>query len=706
MNFTEEQKKIVESEADQIRVIATPGSGKTTTTVGRIAYLLNTKKINPENIFVFCFAKGDKVALIQKLQKSLDYQIVNRLFVNNYHGFSISLIRQFGLYDREGKDIKLLEESESLTFIKKELELIYNKVASGPKEAEFLLKKAKRFAVPNIFFRIFDLMRDEHLLRLTDADKIQTPQYSQLLDNIESKIEEINKLSQNETTDMYNNDLTIDTSSFNLVTVTDFISIAKKYGDFCKNHGYVDFMDMILQAYYMLKLNPKLLDQVSSQLQYLHVDEFQDISNLQFELVSLITKINNRIFAVGDDSQTLYEFRNAKPYYMKDGLPKRYLSLQSYPLSLNFRSDANIVNAANNLIQHNIDRLPMVLQATFPAKEQVISRKFNSIMDQANHVAELIAQMLGSEDNYYVEKDHKIAIIVRSAKSISANLIRNALFKKRIPVQLKFESNIVKKIMQAISSISNLIIDPKSPVDLGILISILPGFGEKTMDKVQSKLQEGKDLATISKELKIKGEKLDLVNRLALYIKDLNEAYENNNNIKISEINYFNHSFNLAKVLQDNFSQGKGSLENTSLIDSTMEEIKNNEDRFIDYRDALTAGLSVLNRPDDHRKPAVLLGTAHYSKGGEWDIVICPDMVYGNGGFPSSRNEEKSEEERRICYVAVTRAKKKLYLLGYIYDIQKNPVAQSPYLKEMEVQTVNVQPPEKEYYANNYKRRW
>jgi DNA helicase-2/ATP-dependent DNA helicase PcrA len=707
MKFTEEQQKIVESEADQIRVIATPGSGKTTTTVGRIAYLVNTKKITPENIFVFCFAKNDKAELIKKLQRVLDYQTVSRLFVNNYHGFSINLIRQYGLYEKEGKEIKLLEENESLTFIKKELELIYSKASSSSKDVEFLFKKAKRLSVPSLIFSLFDLLRDEYVLKLSDSDKIRTPQFYKALDSVAEKIEAVNKISQSEDNDSDNEDLTTDTSSFNLITITDFISIAKKYADFCKNHGYVDFMDMILQAFYMLKSNAKLLEEVSNRIQYLHVDEFQDISNLQFELVSLITQRNNRIFAVGDISQTIFEWRNSKPYYMKDGLPKRFSNLQTYPLSLNFRSDANIVKVANNLIQYSQDRIPVDIVATFPAKEAVISRKFESIMDQANHVAEIIAQMLGSEDNYYVEKDHKIAIIVRSAKSISANLIRNALFKKRIPVQLKFESNIVKKIMQAISAISNLIIDPKAPVDLGILIGILPGFGEKTMDKVLTKLQEGKDLHTIAKELKLKGEKLDLVNKLALYLKDLNEAYENNNNIKISELNYFGHSFNLAKVLQDNFSQGKGSLENTSLIDSTMEEIKNNEDKFIDYRDALTAGLSALNRPaDDNRKPAVMLGTAHYAKGGEWDIVICPDMVYGNGGFPSSRSDEKSEEERRICYVAVTRAKKKLYLLSYIYDLQKNPVAQSPYLKEMEVQTVTIQAPQKDYYSSGYKRNW
>jgi DNA helicase-2/ATP-dependent DNA helicase PcrA len=675
MKFTEEQQKIIVSEADQIRVIATPGSGKTTTTVGRISHLVKNKNIAPENIFVFCFAKGDKLALIEKLQRNLDFQTVSRLFVNNYHGFSINVIRNFGLYDRQGKDIKLLEENESLTFIKKELELIYQKVASTPKEAEILLKKAKRLAVPNLTFKLFDLVRDEYLLKLSDADKIQTEKYGNLLDTIDTRIQEINELSQSENVDMYNEDLSIDTSSFNLFTIKDFINIAKKYAEFCKNHGYIDFMDMILQTYYLL--------------------------------VSLLTIKHNRIFAVGDPKQTLFEFRNAKPYYMKDGLPKRYIQLETYPLSLNFRSDANIVKVANNLMQYSSETDQVNIVATFPAKEAVISRKFESVMDQANHVAEIIAQMLGSEDNYYVEKDHKIAILVRSAKSISANLIRNALFKKRIPVQLKFESNIVKKIMQAISAISNLIIDPKAPVDLGILIGILPGFGEKTMDKVLTKLQEGKDIHTIAKDLKLKGEKLELINKLASYLKDLNEAYENNNNIKISELNYFGHSFNLAKVLQDNFSQGKGSLENTSLIDSTMEEIKNNEDRFIDYRDALTAGLSALNRPaDDNRKPAVLLGTAHYAKGGEWDIVICPDLVHGNGGFPSSRSEEKSEEERRICYVAVTRAKKKLYLLSYIYDLQKNPVAQSPYLKEMEVQTVTVQPPQKDYYSNNYKRRW
>jgi superfamily I DNA/RNA helicase len=698
MNFTEEQFNIINSNADQIRVIATPGSGKTTTTVARI---INNKNILPENIFVFCFARGDKEALIRKLQSSLDRSVVSRMFINNYHGFSLSLLRQFGIYDKPGKEIKLLEENESTTFIKKELEDVYKKQTSSPKDVEFLIKKAKRLSVPSIVFNIFDILRDEYVLKLSDADQIYSTKLKSAEDFIEEKVKAINEMSKKEDTN--DNEISFDPSSFNIITVKDIVHIAKAYAKFCKSHGYVDFMDMILQAYYLLKENPMMLERISAQIEYLHVDEFQDISHLQFELVSLITSAKDRIFAVGDMDQTLFEFRNANPYFIKEGLPERYKKIETYPLSLNFRSDANIVKAADNLIQNNIDRLPIKLQATFPAIEPIVSKKVNSVLDQATAVADLISELLGDESNYYVEKDHKIAIIVRSARSVSANLIRNALFKKRIPVQLKFESKIVEKIMNTVCAVSNLIMDSKSPVDLCNMIGILPGFGEKTMDKIRRLVEDGSDIYKLVIELKIKGEKLALIMKLDDYLKDLHDQYENNNNIKMSQLKIFSHSFNLAKILQDNFSQGKGMLENTALIDSAIEEIKRSEEKLIDYRDALTAGLSAINRVDDNKKPAVLLGTAHYAKGGEWDIVICPDLVYGNSGFPSSRNEEKSEEERRICYVAVTRAKHKLYLFSYIYGLDDTPVAQSPYLKEMGVYTVNVQPP---LTKQNYYRRW
>jgi DNA helicase-2/ATP-dependent DNA helicase PcrA len=959
LKYTEEQQKIIESLDNQLRVIASPGSGKTSVVIGRIVELIK-RGIAPEKIFVICFAKHDKKNIIARLSKFLPFFIIQKIQINNYHSYGLNLIRQHGIYGRPGDEIKLLDESESYALIRKTLEQIYTKSTSSDKEAQFVFKAVKKLGFVDEVFGIFNIVRDEYCLNLADVrNQIKNPGFEALDEHFENSIKTMNKRAL----DFENDDYEFDIKSYNLITRNDLLHLCEAYGEYCEKHGYIDFMDMILQAYLLLKRNPVLLDKVSDNIDEVLVDEFQDVSNLQFQLISLLTKKNDKIFAVGDIDQCqpkgtmisltgggkkpiekiavgdqvvtysrrhaffvgmkrdgkkvskissrnyngelveistntkktkctpdhiwitrfknkatnhfvtylmkkgpyfrvgycqlfnvdklfhlgarsrieeaestwilgvhsnkrdalieestiaakfglptvifqqtndsvhfdqdaldkihnsllpleekaktllayfgrnihhpfycykdwlpkgrktileieacnllpdlmllpdfnnkknvtwidfnikksiektvvyslnvdddhtyisdglathncVYEWRNSKPRFMKDELPIRYKKLVTLPLTTNFRSDENIVKLANKLIINNIDRLPLQMKAFFPAKEPIVFKKSLSILDQATEIADLVEKLLDhNKANYYVEKDHKIAIIVRSARSINAHSIRNALFKKQIPVQLRFES-IIEKIMSFVCSLCNLTIDPKSPADLISILGILPGFGEKTLLRLRTELEQGSDLLTAAHLAKVPKTKMEMVKDCANYINRLHEDYTDNQNIKISTLGFFQREFHLANYLRDSFSQGKGFLENTSLIDSTIEEIKASEEKFIDYRDTLTAGLSSINQQDANRKPAVLLCTAHHAKGGEWEFVICPDLVTGGSGFPIGKNIE-SEEERRTFYVAITRAMKKLYLYSYSLDIQKSPVAPSPYIRELGLNQLN-----------------
>ena len=954
--YTEEQQKIVNFEGDQLRVIAAPGTGKTSTLVARICKLIE-RGILPETIFTLCFAKHDKKTILDRLYKKLPFETIQRLRINNYHGFGLSLIRDYGLYGKDGNEIKLLEESESRTLIKKELEKIYQSTTPVVDESDFIFKCAKKVGLVDVVFDLFNNLRDDYCVPLTQiGDVIEKPEFSRMKDEVLEKLKEIN----NAVHDLEQDPISpYEPGNYILLKKSEFIQICDTYGAFCKKFGYVDFMDMVLQAYLILKKSPAIADSFSSSIQHLLVDEFQDISNLQFQLVSLLSKVNDRIFAVGDIDQCqpqgtmvtltggqkkpiedirigdqvttysrkngffvgivrdgkkvlrtksrsyngeilslicdkkvtrctpehkwivrfkdkathhyvtylmkqgtrfrvgfcqlfntdknfhlairakiekaesawilgihtnkrdamieesviaarfgiptvvfqetnqainlnrkaisaifdslghldekaqsllmsfgrdlrfpfyehkkikphgrktlmqleacnlipeimlipefkekkqvfwrdffiqrdnerctvysleieqdqtyisdgiathncIYQWRNAKPHLMKDELPKRYSKLVSLPLSINFRSDKNVVECANKLIAHNVERLDMTMKAHHPAQIPVSYKRVSSIGQQADEIAELVAQYLGDKQNYWVEKDHKVAIILRSARSISAILIRNALFKKQIPVQLRFESKVIKDIMTVVCSILNLTIDPKSPADMSVLLSILPGIGEKTQQKILMELETTGSLKAALDQVKIPKAKVELVLSLDTYIADLHAEFKANENITLSSLQLFGRSFALVAYLQDSFSQGKGITENTALIDTSIAEIKESAERLIDYRDTLTAGLAAVNNIDTGKKPAVVLGTAHFAKGCEWEIVICPDLVFGATGFPAGKDRD-SEEERRIFYVAITRAIKRLHLYSYVCDLQRNPVQISPYVEEMEV---------------------
>ena len=677
MNFTEEQKSAVESAEDQIRLSASPGSGKTSVIVGRLVHLLS-QGVKPEQILVLCFAKHDKSTVLGRISKYLPFPVVNRLQINNYHGFGLNLIRTFGIYGRSGREIKLLEETESYALIKKGMEDLYQKTSSSNSEAEFLFSSAKKLGVHDAIFHIFNTVRDDFFIPLTEIRKAETdPKFLGMKQFIAKTLKKLN----DSTIDLTSTSNEFHIDDYNLIKETDVYSLAEEYGGYCEKHGYIDFIDMILQSYLILKNNPELGRIVSGKIEHLLVDEFQDISSLQFELVSTLSSVHNRIFGVGDLDQAIYEWRNAKTTIMKDKMPERYPRLVTYPLSINFRSDANIVKAASELIINNVQRLDVTMKPFHPATKPICFRRTMTMQEQANEIATLIKAKLGSRDNYYTEQDHKIAIIMRSGKSESAAKIRNALFRNQIPVKIRFESAIVEKIMTIVCSLCNLTVDPSSPIDVVTILSILPGFGDKTLSKIKSELASG-TLVQLLDRGALPGTKLDLVKKFNKYIQELSSDFKSNENISISGMKFFSRDFNIIDFLRGNFTTGKGALENTGIIDATIDEIKNNTEKFIDYRDTLTAGLSVLNHLEQGKKPSVLLCTAHHSKGCEFDIVICPDFVQGASGFPIGKNSQ-SEEERRIAYVSITRAKKELFLYSYANDDRGNPYVVSPYVREM-----------------------
>jgi superfamily I DNA/RNA helicase len=950
--YTEEQTKIIESTDDQIRVIAGPGSGKSTSIVGRIVKLLE-RQIEPERIFVVCFAKHDKQNIISRLSLLVDPFVVSRIKINNYHGFGLNLIRQYGLYGIEGQKIKLLKESESRSLIRSLLLKLYVAEYKDEKKGEFILSLAKKCGIVDEIFGLFDNLRDEHCLDLKDISQRASEQ--KIAEFIATFVKRFNGDSVKHLADV--KDEIRGFSGQQLIRVDDIVLLAGLYGQFCQQHGYVDFMDMILQPYLMLKRNPRILDSVSDNIHHMLVDEFQDISALQFELVSLLTQKYNRIFAVGDvdqcqpadtrisipggktkridqirvgdkvislcagsrcfngvtnessavvrigsrpfsgdlvylssegnvsrstpehvwmaklkddsinyhvtymtkkghsfhvgsapispfagcapdlasateaqhsdevwilgvhnnenqaqkeanqislssglpilrthhngkqvntgipgsaaeDSEDLaeracrllggfgrridcplyrsralnfldtggihkfqacnlipkimllpefrgteeiywseftksskhsickvfsleiesdhtyvsdgigthncvYEWRNAKPAFMKDELPRRYTNLVSYPLSINFRSDANIVRIAYNLISHNVDRMNFRMTPFHPATKDVTMRRVLSVFDQAEAIGNLISHILFIKSDYWTEKDHKIAIIVRSVRSTSSNLIRNALLKRGIPVKLRMPSKSTEQMMQFVSNLCNIIVDTKSPVDFVALASILPGFGEKSVTKIEQSIDRHGAIKDGLANVKLPQAKLELLDRLLSYVTEINLDLRTNPKSTLAELNLFGRQFKIHEYAREYFTQGKGFTENSEAIDATVEEVSNNIEDFHTYRDTLATGLTSLNSEADSGKlPSVLFTTAHGAKGGEWQTVICPDLIQGASGFPAGK-DANSEEERRTFFVAITRAIKDLYLFTYSINAERKPVPCSPYIKEM-----------------------
>ena len=443
-------------------------------------------------------------------------------------------------------------------------------------------------------------------------------------------------------------------------------AIYKAYEDQCLKEGVVDFAELLLRCLELFQNKPMIREHYQSIFKHILVDEFQDTSKLQYEWLKLLTAKNSFIFAVGDDDQSIYGFRGARPGNMKD-LQKDFKINNIIKLEQNYRSKNNILNAANAIIENNADRLGKNLWSE--AGDGDLIRQYNALDDrfETSYILDEIKGLHRAGSRY-----DQIAILYRN--NAQSRVIEMAMVSNNIPYRVYgglrfFERAEIKSSLAYLRLITN-----KNDDTAFLRIINFPprGIGAKALELIQD-IANAEKISLWQSAEKVESEnKNTKISFFVHLIRHIEDQIEGNN---IDESIDFINSYSTLKDHYGKDKDGSSRIENLdelvsaakAYINEFREENTENESGyskasilsdFLDFT-SLESGELQASAGDD----ALQLMTIHSSKGLEFDTVFITGLEEGLCPHERSLSENNGlEEERRLMYVAVTRARKKLYL--------------------------------------------
>lgn len=425
----------------------------------------------------------------------------------------------------------------------------------------------------------------------------------------------------------------------------------KKYEELLKENNALDFDDLILKTILLFKKRPDILSYYQNKFKYIHIDEFQDTNTAQYELAWLLAKAHGNILVVGDEDQSIYGWRGAN-YKNLFKFREDFKDAKLFKLQQNYRSSKNIIEKANKLISNNNERFDKVLFTNNEVGSEVNFRVFDTDLQEADFVARQIKQKIEQGESL---EDFAVLYRVNSVSRLFENAFVNMGVPYRIFGGLKFFDRAeIKNILAYLK----IIVNPSDSAAFERIINFPKrGVGKVTVDSIEANAKmQGKSaiefILAADKEFKNKG----VQQFKNLVLKLLNDS-QTLGMVEICQ--------NLVDELKLSEVYGSGSEEDLarlmnikSFITSVSDFAENNEGAtLIDFIENVS-----LSSSDENEENGVVLATVHAVKGLEFKnvyIVACEENLFP---FVKSVEEGNIEEERRLMYVAITRAEQSLTL--------------------------------------------
>jgi len=436
-------------------------------------------------------------------------------------------------------------------------------------------------------------------------------------------------------------------------------NIFNRYQESLVQNNAMDFGDLILNFYELISKSKEIRENLHKKFQYILVDEYQDTNKIQFRLLNNLAARTKNLFAVGDEDQTIYGWRGASIDNILD-FKKIYKNTKVFKLEQNYRSTPEILEVSNELIFNNKKRMDKVLSTVNPmgGEVEITSCPDNSL--EAEHIAKKISEYI-KKDNYKL-KDFGIFYRTNAQSRSLEDVFRRNKIKYKIFGNISFyERAEIKDLI----SFLRMIVNPYDEVSFDRIINIPPrGVGEKTLKKIKL-LQKSTDMHFLDCLGYCSNQSTIFTKKTIAKLRDFSEFFQTlsssikKNDILISEsiekflinIRYFDYLADTDK--KENISE---------FLNLVAEyENENQEPNINDFLNMLSISSSIDNLEDNGGYVAMM--TVHLAKGLEFPCVFLVGME--EGLFPHSRilddpDENSIEEERRLCYVAFTRAMNKL----------------------------------------------
>jgi len=602
-NLNEAQRDAVCNLSKNSLVIAGAGSGKTRVLIQRILWLIEDNDFSPFSILAVTFTNKAAREIKSRLSESLNISI-DSMWVGTFHGICYRILRTNYKKCSLLKNFQIIDSDDQVRIIKrimKDNEIENSQII--PKQVAWYINKKKDQSIRS------DKTKDDDFIN------------------------------------------------------TQYNKIYKLYEEYCNKSGLVDFGEIILRTLELFKNDKEIKFYYHKLFKCILIDEFQDTNTIQYELIKIMTGNDTSIFAVGDDDQSIYGWRGAKIENIKK-LQKDYKNTQVYRLEQNYRSTGNILNAANSIILNNSSRMGKNLWTEDKSGDPIKIFSANDEIDEANFVVESIQNHIS--ENY---KRNEISILYRS--NAQSRIFEEKLIAKGIPYKIYggfrfFERAEIKDVI----AYMRLATSNNDDNSFERIVNVPPrGIGEKTKNLIREfsknkkislydSIPEAVKESVFSKKV---GESLlgfyDLIKTIHSIMQKDDLPYQIKEIIKIT---------NIKSIYEKNKTeQSRSKLENLDELISAAQEFLNSdldENETIIDAFLMHTSLESGEGQGDEWDECIQLMTLHSSKGLEFPIVFLVGLE--ENLFPSrmSIEEENLEEERRLCYVGITRARKKLYL--------------------------------------------
>ena len=618
--LNENQLKAVNHLDGPCMVLAGPGSGKTRVITYRIANMVVNKNIKPTSILAISFTKASSIEMKNRaLSLSNDFRM-NKVTYGTFHSVFFRILRYFENYNIES----ILDE------------------------------KTKRIGLKNILKG----------LNIENADDDET---------IGQVINEISYVK---------NEL-MDKRDFKseVLTNDEFIKVYNFYEEYKQQMNKIDFDDMLIKTYELLKNNKAALDRVRSVYRYILVDEFQDINKVQFEALKLIANPSNNIFVVGDEDQSIYGFRGSRPDFLLE-FEEYFSNTKKVLLDINYRSKGEIINIANRLIEKNTNRYEKVIKCGQGngAKVNYISPEDSE--EEAVYIAKDIKNKVQEDYTEYTD----FAVIYRT--NIQSRALVDVFMDMRIPFVVKDSIVTIYDhwAAQDILAYLRIGVNPNSNKDWIRIIN--KPFRYISKDNLNLIKDEPDFINSLINKCDLHPKQVKTINDLDIdisYVKGLNPK---------NAISYIRTTLDYDRYILDYCTNRKiktnGLIEILNELESSATNFKTIQE-YLEHIERVKS--EIVDNKNNKETDGVIFTTMHSAKGLEFKNVYI--IGANEGTIPHEKSyeiddEEKKndqiEEERRLMYVEITRAEENICISSPINKYGKR-VSKSRFVEDIKAPT-------------------
>ncbi|MDX1812160.1 MAG: DNA helicase II, partial [Gammaproteobacteria bacterium] len=611
-SLNEPQREAVSAGNEHVLVLAGAGSGKTRVLVHRIVWIVQIMGISPYSILAVTFTNKAAAEMRGRIEQMLNVP-TGGMWVGTFHGIAHRILRAHFAEAGLPRNFQIMDSDDQLRLLKRVVRDLQLDEAKWPaKQAQWYINGKK----------------DEGL----------RPQ------NLDAQGDFVEQ---------------------------QWIDIYKAYQEVCDQSGLLDFAELLLRAHELWLKNPDVLSHYQRRFRHVLVDEFQDTNTIQYAWLRVLAGQNNKVFIVGDDDQSIYGWRGAKVENIQH-VQNDFKDMQLIRLEQNYRSTGNILRAANTLIEKNVGRLGKKLWTAGEDGELIRLYTAYNEQDEARYIVDTIKQ--------YVEQGNErkeCAILYRS--NAQSRVLEEALLMEKVPYRIYggmrfFDRAEIKDALGYLRIISSQLDDAA----FERVINMPPrGIGEKTIQAIRANALKENIPFWYSMEMIIEAGMLPAraSNALKTFHQLITGLVESSQGNSLDELLMLvlEHSGLVEYYQKEKGEKGRARIENLQELVSAAKQFEEDDypledqEEFADL-DTLSVFLAytALESGEGQADPGddcVQLMTLHSAKGLEFPLVFIAGME--EGLFPSERSvyePDRLAEERRLCYVGMTRAEKQLVL--------------------------------------------